>query len=176
MGTAQKELLGLVGVSVIMGPSVLLGLGEHLLAEIALLAAPVSYAVSTLWARRFRGQDPMITATGQLSAATLVCLPLALLAEAPWTLDIPSAGVIGAVLFLALASTSLAYVIFFRIMTIAGSNVQLVTILIPVSAVLLGWVMLGERLEPRQWAGMALVLAGLAAIDGRIIRLLRSAR
>jgi drug/metabolite transporter (DMT)-like permease len=84
--------------------------------------------------------------------------------------------VVAAVAFLGLFATALAYVIFFRIMTLAGSNVMLVTLLVPVSAVILGAAVLGERLEPRAFAGMALIALGLAAIDGRAWRRLFGTR
>lgn len=171
--TANKSagvLLGFAGVAVLIGYSAIGDLGGHLLAELACLAAAVSYAVSTLWARRFRGRDPIETAAGQLTASSLVALPLMLALETPWTIPLPPPDVIAAVLFLGLFATGLAYVVFFRILTIAGSNVMLVTFLVPVSAILLGVVVLGERLEPRHWAGMALIMLGLAAIDGRLWR------
>src|SRR3546814_21087663 len=73
---------------------------------------------------------------------------------------------------LALLSTALAYVIFFRVMAAAGSNVNLVTLLVPVSAILLGVLVLGESLALRQIAGMAVIALGLLAIDGRVLRML----
>jgi drug/metabolite transporter (DMT)-like permease len=112
----------------------------------------------------------MEAACGQLTASTTICLPLALLVDRPWTLPMPGADVVAAVLFLGLFATALAYVIFFRILTLAGSNVMLVTLLVPVSAVVLGALVLGERLEPRAFAGMAVIAVGLAAIDGRLWR------
>ncbi|WP_181703112.1 DMT family transporter [Chthonobacter albigriseus] len=163
-------VLGFVGVAVLLGPSALDELGGHILAELACLAATVSYAFSTLWARRFRGRPPMQTAAGQLTMSTLIVLPLALVLEQPWTVPVPPADVIAAVLFLAFFATALAYVVFFRILTLAGSNVMLVTFLVPVSAIFLGVLVLGEHLEPRQWAGMAIIMLGLAAIDGRLWR------
>jgi drug/metabolite transporter (DMT)-like permease len=174
--TANKiagVVLGLAGVAVMMGPGLLGELGAHVLAELACLAAALSYAVSTLYARRFRGRDPAVTATGQLTASALIAVPLALLVDRPWTLPMPTADVTAAVLFLAFGATALAYVIFFRIMTLAGSNVMLVTLLVPVSAILLGAAVLGETLSGRHWAGMVLIMAGLAAIDGRLARAMK---
>jgi drug/metabolite transporter (DMT)-like permease len=89
----------------------------------------------------------------------------------PWTLPMPSHAAILSLLGLALLSTSLAYVVFFRILRTAGAtNVLLVTLLVPITAILLGAIFLGERLEPRAFAGMALVATGLALIDGRPVR------
>ena len=78
--------------------------------------------------------------------------------------------------FLAVFATAIAYVLFFRILTLAGSNVMLVTFLVPVSAVVLGAVVLGERLSAQGLAGMLLIAAGLAAIDGRLWKRLFPAR
>jgi drug/metabolite transporter (DMT)-like permease len=118
------------------------------------------------------GVAPMATATGQVMASTLMLLPIALLVEQPWTLPMPSLTVCGAVLGIAALSTALAYVLYFRILSTAGAtNLLLVTFLIPVSAILLGSLVLGERLDAAHFVGMALIGAGLAAIDGRVLRL-----
>jgi len=100
-----------------------------------------------------------------------------LVVDRPWTLSPPSFTVWLALGALALLSTALAYVLYFRILAAAGAtNLLLVTFLIPVTAILLGAVVLGERLEPRQFAGMVLIGVGLALIDGRIAGLLRAAK
>ena len=73
------------------------------------------------------------------------------------------------VLALAVASTALAYIVFFKLLSSAGAvNTVLVTLLVPVSAILLGSVVLGEELLFRHYAGMALIATGLIAIDGRV--------
>ena len=83
----------------------------------------------------------------------------------------PSGGVIASLITLALISTALAYVIYFRILAGAGAvNAALVTLLVPASAILLGILFLGEILEPRHYAGLALILTGLVAVDGRLLR------
>ena len=96
-------------------------------------------------------------------------VPITFFLHPPWTLPIPSQQAILAAIGLALISTALAYIIFFRIMRTAGpSNVMLVTFLIPVSAILLGSGLLGEELLPRHFVGMAAIFVGLALIDGRV--------
>jgi drug/metabolite transporter (DMT)-like permease len=113
----------------------------------------------------------MTAAFGQVSAATAMLLPLWLWADRPWQLDWPGALVAGAVLGLAALSTALAYLIYFRLLASAGAtNLLLVTFLVPVSATALGWLFLGERLLPQHLAGFGLIVAGLAAIDGRALR------
>jgi drug/metabolite transporter (DMT)-like permease len=119
----------------------------------------------------------MAVAAGQMSASTLMLLPLVLLVDRPWTLPAPSPAAAGAVVALAAVSTALAYVIYFRILARAGAtNLLLVTFLIPVSAILLGVGLLGETLAARHLAGMAGIALGLAAIDGRLLMLFRRQR
>ena len=156
-----------------IGPALLAGLGSDVLAQLACLAAAVSYACAGVFGRRFRrmGIAPLQTAAGQVLASTALLLPMALLVDRPWTLAMPGLPAWAAVLGLALLSTALAYVLYFRILATAGAtNLLLVTFLIPVSAIVLGVLVLGERLAPTHLAGMALIAAGLAAIDGRLGR------
>jgi drug/metabolite transporter (DMT)-like permease len=99
----------------------------------------------------------------------MLLLPLALIVDQPWNLDLPGVRVTGALVGLAALSTAFAYVLFFRILATAGAtNLLLVTFLIPVSAIILGVAILGEALAPAHLLGMALIGLGLAAIDGRL--------
>ena len=166
-------LLGFSGVAVLIGTDSLGELGSGVWAQLACLAATLCYALAGVWARRFRrmGIEPTAVATGQLTAAAAVMLPLVLLFEPPWLAAAPSAGSWLALAGLALFCTSFAYILYFRLLSSAGAtNSLLVTFLIPVTAILLGALVLGEQLEPRSFAGMALIAAGLAAIDGRLFR------
>jgi drug/metabolite transporter (DMT)-like permease len=166
--------LGIAGVVAMVGPAALHGLGLHLLAQIAVLGAALSYAFAGIYGRRFRGQPPLVTAAGQVSATTLMMLPLALALDQPWAGTLPGVSTWVAILGLALLSTALAYILYFRILATAGAtNLLLVTFLIPVSAILLGVAMLGERLYLEQVVGMLLIGLGLAAIDGRPANWLR---
>src|SRR5262249_11819528 len=164
-------LLGLAGVSVMIGMEALSGLGLHVVAELAILVATLSYAFAGIFGRRFRGQPPLVTATGQVTATSIMMLPIVLLVDRPWTLAMPAASTVAAIAGLALLSTALAYVLFFRILAAAGAtNLLLVTLLIPVSALLLGHFVLGEEIARQHVLGMALIALGLAAIDGRPMR------
>jgi len=117
------------------------------------------------------GLDPLTTAAGQVCASTLLLLPVVLLIDRPWTLQTPDPSTFAAVLGLGLLSTALAFVLYFRILAAAGAtNVLLVTLLVPVSAILLGALALGEALQTRHLAGMALIALGLLLIDGRVAR------
>ncbi|MBS7813248.1 DMT family transporter [Roseococcus pinisoli] len=169
-------VIGLIGVTVMIGPQVFDGLGATILAQLAVLGAAISYAFAALFGRRFRrlGVAPMITATGQVTASTLMLMPIALFVDHPWTLAMPGLSVWAAVLGIAALSTALAYVLYFRILATAGTtNLMLVTFLIPVSAILLGALVLGERLDTKQVIGMMLIGMALAAIDGRVMRKFR---
>ena len=167
---AGGVLLGLGGVVVMIGPDSLSGLGCGVLAQLAVLAAGMSYACAGIFGRRFAGTPPLVTATGQVTASTVLILPVALLVDHPWTLVPPNARVWAALLGLAIISTALGYVVYFRILTTAGAtNLLLVTLLMPVIALVLDTLVLGERLAPGHFAGMVLVAAGLAVIDGRFL-------
>jgi drug/metabolite transporter (DMT)-like permease len=169
-------LAGLAGVAVLIGPD----LGGSIWGQIACLAAALSYAFAAVYGRRFQamGVAPMQAAAGQVTASAMLILPIMLIVDQPRELAVPPSAVVWAALAgLALLSTALAYVLYFRILAAAGAtNLLLVTFLIPVTAILLGAAFLGERLELRQFAGMALIGLGLAAIDGRIAARLRAAK
>jgi drug/metabolite transporter (DMT)-like permease len=164
-------LIGFAGVATMIGPDVLGGLGDNVAAEGAALLAALCYALASVYARRFRrlGLAPIEVATGQVTASCVMFVPLMLLVDAPWTLPAPSATTLAALLGLGSLSTALGYVLYFRILAGAGAtNVMLVTVLAPVTAILLGTAALGERLAPRDFLGLALIALGLACIDGRL--------
>ncbi|MBO0903203.1 DMT family transporter [Jiella sonneratiae] len=170
---AAGVVLGFCGVVVLIGPAAALRPGSATLAELACLGAALSYAFAGVFGRRFRrmGISPLATATGQVSASSLILLPAALVADRPWTLPMPAGTTAAAILGIAVLSTALAYILYFRLLASAGAtNLLLVTFLIPVSAILLGVLFLGEVLLPQHVAGMALIGLGLAAIDGRALR------
>lgn len=172
-------LTGLSGVVVLIGPSALVG-GSALWGQAACLAAALSYAFAGVYGRRFRrmGTAPTEAAAGQVTASAVLILPIMLIVDQPWlTPAPPSLAVCLALVGLALLSTALAYVLYFRILEAAGAtNLLLVTFLIPVTAILLGAAVLSERLEPRHFAGMLLIGVGLALIDGRMAGLVRTAK
>jgi drug/metabolite transporter (DMT)-like permease len=167
---------GFVGVVVMLGPDLLSEVGANVWAQLACLGAALSYAFAGVYGRRLKEQPVTLVAAGQLIAATVILAPVVALIDHPWALPPPSGTALGALLALAALSTALAYVIYFRILARAGAtNLMLVTFLIPASAILLGMLVLGERLSPRHFAGMAIIALGLAAIDGRPARYLARA-
>lgn len=163
--------LGIAGVAVLLGGQASLGTGGALWGILACLGAALSYGFANTYGRRFNrmGIDPAVSAFGQIAATTVMALPLVLLIDQPWRLAVPGAVVWGALVGLALLSTALAYIIFFRLIASAGAtNTSLVTLLVPVSAILLGVTFLGERLSLVQLGGMGLIGIGLLALNGRM--------
>ncbi|WP_219653127.1 DMT family transporter [Pseudomonas sp. MAG002Y] len=169
-------LTGFIGVALVMGPQASQGANSSVLACLAVLGAALSYAFASLFGRRFRamGVSPVVSATGQVMASTTLLAPITLVVDQPWTLTMPGWQTWVAIAGLAIFSTALAYVLFFRLLASAGAtNLMLVTLLVPVSALLLGWFVLDEALEPTHFAGMAVIAAGLLALDGRVMRLIK---
>lgn len=164
-------LLGALGVAVLVGPSVIEGAMLDLRGMGLVLLAAVSYGFSAVWGRRLRTTPPLFSATGQLTSATIILIPLAIWIDQPWTLAAPSWNVLAALVGLAMPSTALAYLIFFHIISVSGTaNVMLVTLLIPVSAIILGSTFLGETLLFRHYVGGLIIACALLVIDGRLIR------
>lgn len=167
-------LLGFGGVTVMIGPALLGSLGNNVLAQLACVTAALCYAFAGVWARRYRGMgvSPISVTTGQLTAGALMMLPLALLVDRPWLDAMPSLAAIGAILALAVVCSAFAYILYFRLIDRAGAtNALLVTLIVPPVAILLGALVLNEVIEPRDFAGLGLIALGLAAIDGRLLRI-----
>jgi drug/metabolite transporter (DMT)-like permease len=169
-------LAGLVGVIILRGQGLEFAGGETLGMLLCLLAA-LSYGFSGLWGRRkLASVPPLTSATCQLICSSGVMLALAGIVDRPWLLPAPSAQTWLALLGTAALSTSLAYVVFFQILVRSGaSNVMLVTLLIPVTAILLGHFLLGEPLQPREIVGALIIGGALLIVDGRALRLFRPA-
>lgn len=173
-------LIGFAGVTVLVGPDLLIGDRLGSMGQLACLGAAFAYAFAGVYGSHFgkMGVAPLEAAAGQVTASTMLILPIMLLVDRPWMLTArPGTTTWAALAGLALLSTALAYVLYFRILAAAGAtNLLLVTFLIPVTAILLGALILGEQLAPRHFASMVLIGFALAAIDGRIVRFLRPAK
>jgi drug/metabolite transporter (DMT)-like permease len=168
--------LGFAGVATMIGPTLLANVGSDALAQLACIAASISYAFAAVWARRFRrmGIAPMSVTTGQLSAGALMMLPLALVVDQPWTQPMPPVSAWASIAALAIFCTALGYVLYFRLIDTAGAtNALLVTLLVPPFAIFFGSLFLNEVLAPQDFIGLGLIALGLAAIDGRLLRKLR---
>jgi len=169
-------LLGFGGVALMIGPSLLSSLGTSGLAQLACVTASLSYALAAVWARRVRklGVSPLSVTTGQLTAGALIMLPMSLLVDQPWTHPFPPISAWGAITALALFCTAFGYVLYFRLIETSGAtNALLVTLLVPPVAIVLGALFLSETLAPQDFIGLGLIALGLAAIDGRVLSLLR---
>lgn len=163
---------GFAGVVVMAGGAE----GGEALAILSCLCATLCYGLAGVWGRRFGRMrvPPLATAFGQVTAASVILLPVWLAVDRPWSLPAPGPGPLLAVGAMAALSTALAYLIYFRLLASAGAtNLSLVTFLIPVSAAALGALVLGEVLLPRHLAGFALIAAGLIAMDGRMLKWVR---
>jgi drug/metabolite transporter (DMT)-like permease len=165
-------VFGFAGVAAMSGLGAVSGLGADYLAVAAMLVASFFYGLSAIYGRRFVGIDPTVSAACQLTGATLILAPLTAVIDRPWIAVAPDEIAVGAAVALALFSTALAYVIYYALIARSGAtNTVLVTLLIPVGAVGLGWALLGETVTRGDLAGMAMIGAGLIVIDGRVLRL-----
>jgi len=169
-------LTGMGGVGLMMGLDSMESSGFHLLGQSAILLAAFSYGLAGVYGKRFAQLEipPLATATGQLCASSMILIPLTLWIDQPWTMTIPSIEGMGSLLGIALLSTALAYVIYFRLLKTAGAtNLLLVTLLIPVSAIILGVFLLDESLQPQHLSGMGVISLGLLIMDGRLLQFFR---
>jgi drug/metabolite transporter (DMT)-like permease len=169
-------LAGLIGVVILRGAPGLDHSGSGIGIMLG-LAACMSYGVAALLARRYLARSPpLATATCQLVASSVMMLAIAGVADRPWTLAMPGPPTWFAIIGLATLSTALAYILFFNILRRSGAtNVMLVTLLVPITAILLGSLVLGESLSPREIIGALVIGSGLLIIDGRIFQVLRVA-
>ena len=167
-------LLGFLGVATAIGLENLHDFDIRSLAQIAILGGTVSYALAGVWARKkLSGLRPQVAAAGMLTGSTLMAVPMALLAEGPISLDLQPVTMM-AIAYYALIATAGAYMLYYRVLDMAGSgNLMLVTLLVAPVAIVLGALVLGEKLAPNAYAGFALLAFGLAILDGRLWRLLR---
>ena len=169
-------LTGMGGVGLMMGLDSMESSGFHLLGQSAILLAAFSYGLAGVYGKRFAqlGISPLATATGQLCASSMILIPLTFWIDQPWTFAMPSIEGMGSLLGIALLSTALAYVIYFRLLKTAGAtNLLLVTLLIPVSAIILGVFLLDESLQPQHLSGMGVISLGLLIMDGRLLQFFR---
>jgi drug/metabolite transporter (DMT)-like permease len=157
-------LAGMTGICLIVGVQALSGLGEQLVAQVAVVAATICYAGAAIFGRGFKGLDPMAPAAGSLLCGAAILFPLSLVVEHPWTLA-PSMSSMWALLGLAVFSTALAFVIYFRLIQTLGSvgTTAQAYLRVPIG-VALGVLFLGESLSATAWIGLGCVVIGVAAM------------
>ena len=165
--TARKLLgvvAGLAGICLIVGFAALGGLGDALIAQLAIVAATVSYAGAAIFGRRFKGLDPIVPAAGSMLCGTAILIPAGLAIDQPWQLS-PSAESVLALLALSVFSTALAFTIYFRLLHTLGSvgTTSQAYLRVPIG-VAIGVLLLGETLASTAWLGLACVVLGVAAM------------
>jgi drug/metabolite transporter (DMT)-like permease len=165
--TARKLLgvvFGIVGVGLIVGVEALSGLGQQLLAPIAIVAATICYAGAAIFGKTFKELDSMLPAAGSLICGAAILCPVSLVIDRPWTLT-PSRESILALIGLSVFSTALALVIYFRLVQTLGSVgvTSQAYLRVPIG-VAIGMVFLGETLTLAAWIGVACVVVGVAAM------------
>ena len=163
-------LLGVAGVAVLWGIDGPVDAGQTL-GIVLCLGAALSYGFAALWGRKFlTGVAPVKSATCQLLCSTLIMVVVVSVIDQPWTLDAPGLRTVWALIALAVFGTAFAYIVFFKILVSAGpSNVMLVTLLIPVTALILGNLFLNESIQIKEILGALIIGIGLLFIDGRLI-------
>ena len=165
-------LFGFLGVIIMIGLDSLQGISSNVFGQLAVVGAASCYALAGIYGKRLRSMQPLVAATGQISSAAVLMIPVTLLIDKPFSnFVMPSLPVWGAILGLGLLCTTFAYIIYFQLLAKVGAtNILLVTFLIPISAILLGVLVLGEQLDLRHLIGIALIAASLVTIDGRLLR------
>jgi drug/metabolite transporter (DMT)-like permease len=165
-------VVGLIGVIILHGQDLGFRSGERI-GILLCLAAAFSYGLSALYARRkLSDSPPLATATFQLLASGLMMMVVAAVFERPWQLPMPGMTTWLAMIGLSALSTALAYIVFFQVLRRSGpTNVMLVTLLIPVTAILLGYLVLGETISPHEIIGALVIGSALLLIDGRVLKL-----
>ncbi|MBX4967521.1 drug/metabolite transporter (DMT)-like permease [Rhizobium binae] len=155
---------GLAGICFVIGVEALGGLGESLMAQLAIILATICYAGAAIFSKNFKGLDPAVPAAGSLISGAVILMPVSLLVDRPWTL-VPSAASMLALLALSAFSTALAFAIYFRLVQTLGSvgTTSQAYLRVPIG-VATGIVFLGERLSPTAWIGLICVILGVIAM------------
>ncbi|MEM9429232.1 MAG: DMT family transporter [Pseudomonadota bacterium] len=161
--------VGFAGVLLTIGPAALSGLDIRALGQIAVLGAAISYALAAVWAkRRLSGLAPELAAAGMLTGSSVIAVPAALILDGLPRLDLAFSTWV-AIAYYAVFATAGAYLLYYRVLALAGSaNLMLVTLMIPPVAILLGWLVLDETLPPTAGMGLASIALGLLILDGRL--------
>ena len=172
---SRKKGLGVaiafIGVCIVIGLEAMRNFNIRSLAQLSLIIACISYASAAVWARaNIKGIHPIMAATGMLSSASIIMVPLALFIDGSPNYNFSST-TLGAMAFLSFPATAIAYLLYYRGLRQAGSaNLSLVTLLVPPMAVIWGALVLGERLHSSAYIGFVLIALGMVIIDGRLLK------
>lgn len=164
-------LMGVAGVAVLFGPEMLAGRSTTIFGMLLALLGAMSYGCAGVWGARLRGVPPILSSCCQLICSAAIMTVLAMIIDRPWQLPAPGLTALLSVLLLAVVSTALAYVIFYRILAVSGgTNVMLVTLIMPPLTIFLGVLVLDEVFSPRYVVGALIIGLALVMIDGRAPR------
>ena len=168
-------LLGFLGVATAIGLDNFRDFDLRSIAQIAVIGGTISYALAAVWARKRLGAlPPLVAAAGMLTGSTIIILPIAIFWEGPIRLDLQPQTMV-AIGYYAIFATAGAYLLYYRILALAGSgNLMLVTLIIPPVAITLGAIVRAERLEANAFLGFGMLALGLLVLDGRVLRWLRA--
>jgi drug/metabolite transporter (DMT)-like permease len=167
---------GILGVAVLVGPDAFRG-ASYIWGALAVIGASCCYGFGGVYRRRFKDLPPLVAATGQISGAAILLVPLSLGLDHPWTLPAQGPVIWMSLATIALVNTALAYFVYFKMLANVGvTYISLVTLLIPPIALLLGAAFLGESVTLQSLAGMAIIALGLLTIDGRLLSWTRAKR
>ncbi len=161
-------VVGFGGMFLLFMPGLLAGVQLTIWGMAAALGAAASYGVALVYTRqKLRGLPPLVGPTAQLVMASVYLVPLSLIIEKPYAMDLPSTTAVTALLLLVLLSTVLAFVIYYRLMEqTSATTLSLVTYLNPIVATILGVVVLHEPLGWHVYLGCGLILVGAAGVNG----------
>ena len=164
-------LIGISGVIIVVGPHNLIDFNPTSIGQLAVVGATLSYAIASVWAKlRLNGYDSELIACGMLIAATILMAPLMFWIDGMPLFSI-SLSLVGVFIGLGAVGTSIAYLLYFRILKMAGaSNLMLVTIIVPIFAVILDAMVLSQFISFADMIGFIIVAIGLAIMDGRLGR------
>ncbi len=163
--------IGFLGVATAIGLQAFRDFDLRSLGQLAVIGGTISYALAGVWARKMLGGlTPQVAAAGMLTGASLITLPAAWLVEGPIRLDLAPRTWI-AIGYYAVVATALAYMLYYRVLAMAGSgNLMLCTLLVAPCAIILGAVVLDEALTPQAYVGFGLLALGLLILDGRLFK------
>lgn len=165
-------VVGICGVSILMGFS-FDDLNNSIDGQIAILLASVSYAISVLFGKQIDSSiHPAISATMMLCISSIILMPIVIYMGVDF-IAVSKIESIIPLLGLSIFSTAVAYLIFYKLIKNIGSNVMLVTLLMPISAIFMSIIFLGESIATQHIIGLILILIGLILVDGRILQRFR---
>ena len=170
-------LIGIWGIGVAMGGEAFRALDPRSLGQLAILAAALCYSFAGVWAKtQLRAFSPALSAFGMVVTGALIMIVVAITREGWPSFDYAPA-VWRALIGISFLATGCAYLLYFKILELAGSaNLMLVTLLVPPSAIALGWFYLNEEIGYEAWIGFAIIALGLSVTDGRLLKLFRGRR